>query len=44
MTPAVERALDAIVPLWIRRDWPFRQPRFIGHDLSWDDWIELPDY
>src|SRR6185437_1590889 len=23
--------------------WPFTQPRYIGRDLSWADWLALPD-
>jgi len=40
---ALERALDALVPQWIATAWPFTQPRYIGHDLSWADWRALPD-
>lgn len=39
---AEERALDALVPRWIAADWPFRQPRYIGRDLSWQEWLALP--
>jgi hypothetical protein len=38
----LERALDSLVPRWIAADWPFERPRFIGRDLSWRDWLELP--
>lgn len=38
----VERALDAFVPRWIAANWPFRQPRYLGHDISWQDWLALP--
>ena len=31
------------VPAWIAKAWPFTQPRFIGRDLSWDEWIALPE-
>jgi len=37
-----ERALDALVPRWIAADWPFRQPRYLGRDISWQDWLALP--
>ncbi len=40
---ALERVLDALVPRWIAADWPFTQPRYIGRDLSWADWLALPD-
>jgi hypothetical protein len=39
----IERALDEFVPGWILEDWPFAAPRFIGHDLSWADYLVLPD-
>ena len=38
----VERALDALVPQWIAADWPFKQPRCLGRDIAWQDWIALP--
>ncbi|GAA0463152.1 GNAT family N-acetyltransferase [Streptomyces olivaceiscleroticus] len=38
----VERALDALVPQWIAADWPFRHPRYLGRDISWQDWLALP--
>jgi hypothetical protein len=37
-----EAALEAAVPAWITRSWPFARPRFIGLDLTWADWIALP--
>lgn len=37
-----EAALNALVPQWIRRDWPFQRPRFIGRDISWPQWCALP--
>jgi hypothetical protein len=38
----LERALDALVPQWIAATWPFTNPRYVGRDLSWDDWLALP--
>ena len=38
----VERALDELVPRWIAQDWPVEQPRYIGRDLSWAEWMALP--
>jgi hypothetical protein len=38
----VERALDALVPQWIAAAWPFQQPRYLGRDISWQDWLALP--
>jgi hypothetical protein len=39
----LQDALDALVPRWIADIWSFRQPRYIGRDLSWADWLALPD-
>jgi hypothetical protein len=39
----LQDGLDALVPRWIADIWPFRQPRYIGRDLSWADWLALPD-
>lgn len=38
----MERALDALVPQWIAADWPFRQPRYLGRSISWQEWLALP--
>lgn len=37
-----ERALDARVPRWIAADWPLREPRYLGRDISWREWLALP--
>ncbi|MEV0646440.1 GNAT family N-acetyltransferase [Phytomonospora sp. NPDC050363] len=39
----VEAALDALVPAWIDRDWPLNRPRYVGRDLSWAEWLALPN-
>ena len=39
----LERAVDALVPWWIAAAWPFTRPRYVGRDLSWADWLALPD-
>ncbi len=39
----LERAVDALVPQWIAAAWPFTQPRYVGRDVSWADWLALPD-
>ena len=39
----VESALDDLVPRWIAEDWPLQQPRYVGRDLSWAEWLALPD-
>lgn len=38
----VESALDEFVPRWIADAWPLRRPRYVGRDLTWREWIELP--
>lgn len=39
----VEAALDELVPRWIAMQWPFEQPRYVGRDLTWKQWLALPD-
>lgn len=39
----LEAALNALVPAWIAAAWPFRSPRYIGRDLTWPEWLALPD-
>ena len=39
----IEAALDAFVPAWITGSWPFANPRFVTRDLSWAEWLTLPD-
>ncbi len=39
----VEADLDAFVPAWVGRDWPLDEPRYVGRDLTWRAWIDLPD-
>jgi hypothetical protein len=38
----VEAALDQFVPSWVAREWPLEAPRYIGRDISWSDWLALP--
>jgi RimJ/RimL family protein N-acetyltransferase len=38
----VELALDELVPRWIAAEWPLERPRYVGRDLTWDEWIALP--
>ncbi len=38
----LEGAIDAFVPAWIGRDWPLENPRYVGRDLTWREWIDLP--
>ena len=42
VSTGLDRALDAMVPRWIATAWPFAQPRYVGRDLSWPDWLALP--
>jgi hypothetical protein len=39
----VAAALDRFVPVWIAESWPFQRPRYVGIDLSWDDWLARPE-
>jgi hypothetical protein len=39
----LQRTVDVLVPEWIAAAWPFTRPRYIGRDLSWADWLALPD-
>ena len=39
----LQRTLDEFIPRWIAQAWPFQAPRYVGRDLSWDDWLALPD-
>jgi hypothetical protein len=39
----VEACLDETVPRWIESAWPLAAPRYVGRDLSWADWLRLPD-
>ena len=39
----VEKALDQLVPQWIADSWPLERPRYVGRDLSWDEWLALPE-
>jgi RimJ/RimL family protein N-acetyltransferase len=38
----VEAALDAFVPAWIAEAWPLDRPRYVGHDLSFEEWLAIP--
>ncbi|MPZ86021.1 MAG: N-acetyltransferase [Actinophytocola sp.] len=39
----LEAALDLLVPRWIAKVWPFEKPRYVGRDLTWQEWMALPD-
>lgn len=39
----LERRLGDVVHRWVTEEWPLARPRFLGRDLSWDDWLALPE-
>lgn len=39
----LETELDAFVPRWVAEEWPLKAPRYVGRDLTWDEWLALPD-
>jgi hypothetical protein len=39
----VEVELDRFVPQWLASAWPFTAVRYIGRDLTWEEWLALPD-
>lgn len=39
----LESTLDALVPRWIAEEWPLAAPRYVGRDLTWQEWLRLPD-
>jgi hypothetical protein len=43
MGSPLEVALAEFVPRWLAQAWPFTNPRFIGRDLSWAQWLALPE-
>jgi RimJ/RimL family protein N-acetyltransferase len=38
----VEAALGELVPRWVAEDWPLRSPRYVGRDLTFEEWAALP--
>ena len=30
-------------PRWIADAWPLEHPRYVGRDLTWAEWMALPD-
>lgn len=40
---AIESALATAVPAWLALEWPFQRVRYPGRDLSWQEWLDLPD-
>jgi hypothetical protein len=39
----LESTLVEFVPHWVTSAWPFTSPRFIGRDLTWGQWLALPE-
>jgi hypothetical protein len=39
----LDNALEIYVPRWIAQLWPFARPRYVGRDLTWKDWLNLPN-
>jgi len=37
----VAASLENVVPQWIGSSWPFTNPRIIGSDLTWTEWLRL---
>ena len=35
--------LGILVPRWIAEAWPFERPRYVGRDLTWEAWLQLPE-
>jgi len=40
---ALDLVLAELVPRWINDAWPFVRPRLVGLDLSWAEWLSLPE-
>jgi hypothetical protein len=38
----IEACLDETVPNWIAHVWPLAQVRYVGRDLTWQEWSALP--
>jgi hypothetical protein len=38
----LEGALEVEVPHWIASSWPLTAPRYVGRDLTWDEWMAIP--
>jgi hypothetical protein len=38
----VPALLETVVRRWIEESWPFTNPRFIGSDITWEEWLRLP--
>lgn len=36
-------SLEGFVRGWIATSWPFRRPRYLPSDLTWAQWLDLPE-
>ncbi len=43
LSTSLAHELDAFVPGWLEKVWPFQAVRIIGRDLTWAQWLALPD-
>ena len=39
----LDRTLEQFVPGWLGSAWPFERVCYIGRDLTWAEWLALPD-
>jgi hypothetical protein len=39
----LEAILGRFIPQRIDVVWPFANPRYVGVDLSWKEWLSLPE-
>jgi hypothetical protein len=39
---AFAATFEAFVVQWVTTSWPFTNPRFIGIDVTWEEWLGLP--
>lgn len=39
----LDEAVGRFIPTWIESGWPFTRPRYVGIDLSWEQWLLLPE-
>jgi hypothetical protein len=39
----VHEALDEFIPRWVAERWPLSAPRYVGRDLTWAQYLALPE-
>ncbi len=37
-------SLERVVRQWLGEAWPFSNPRIIGSDITWEEWLRLPPF